>query len=499
MKNRLSGARRPLAVLLAVLLVASSVPVPVGADFTTEEWRTTFDGVTSDHIRDVAYAENKVFVTITNGELVALDAGDGSEIWNVSAGATAQTGMAVLPSENAVYVTPSGSNTITKYDMDTGKKLATNSDNERQYDVLATNRNDGRLYGGAEDESGTFDSDVVHELSTSDMSPTGRSVDIGNTPDLLAVDQNEGYVQVDVNQVGIKTFNAELTEEIDNDEADVYPNSNVDSTNSTSYWLGDNDGNLTEHRKSDDSQVDTVEIFSNQGVSAVGVAGDRDEVVVFAGSGGGTSDPATVVRYNTDTLAVDGEESLDLDVRRFMEHSETQEYEVTADIFNESTGEIETVDATEHANVTSGNTSALTVINNTDELVATSNTDVNREVTVTATYKGISTEENVTVAEVTVDNLEILPPWARLEATMQPGTSDNPDDHTFMIIVIATFTAIAGARLFTTYVGIGGYTSVFIAGWLIGMTTTGMLLVVLTVVGFVTLNLAANIDYGFDQ
>lgn len=495
LRTRLSSTRRPLAILLCLVLIASSVPLPVGADFTTEEWRVSFGSDTNDNIREIIYADGTVFVTLGDGDnnvdaLYALDAADGSEKWNVSTGTPKIDGLAVLPDENKVYWI-SGSGNVFVYDMADGTLLHSHT-TTIEYRSLEANTKDNRLYATARDNSDS--TNYVRELSPTDGTFTGREMQESRPAGFIGIDETNGLVQTLGGGTTI-TYNAELTTTVDNDDADAYPRPRADSTNSTSYWIEDGNTNVTEFKKSDDSKVDSVEPFSGTTVSAVGVAGDRDTVVVFTGSEGDSSG-AEIVRYNTDVLSVDGEEDIRLTVPEYMEHSDIESYEVEADVFNETSGDIETVNATADANVTSLNTSVITVDNSTDELVATHNTAVANVVSIRAEYKGLSTEENVTVAAKTLDNFEILPPWARFDALFQSNTAQGESSSAYMLILIGGLAAGAFGRKVSPYAGFGAFALVIVMGWLIGEAGTGVLLVALSATGFAVLNHAANIDTG---
>ncbi len=200
------------------------------------------------------------------------------------------------------------------------------------------------------------------------------------------------------------------------------------------------------------------------------------------------------------------EESLTVDARRFMRHDTSIPYTVTFASDRTASGTLQRRDVTDddaNLSVTSGDVNALTVNNSTNQFESTDNRSVAAIVTVTANYSydgnSYNTTHNVTVANVTIDNFEILPPWARLQATITPGSTGGSgvgdDDHSFYLIMIATMTAVAGTLLMSVFVGLGGFSMIIMAGWLMGLTDAGLMLVVLTVVGFAGLNMAANIDY----
>lgn len=166
-----------------------------------------------------------------------------------------------------------------------------------------------------------------------------------------------------------------------------------------------------------------------------------------------------------------------LDSNPYMPHNSTQNYEVRLD------GQ----DVTDDSTVTSGDTHALTVEPDSRLLNATSNRTINRKVTVTAEYRGLETTRDVTVANATVSNVDILPMWWRINAVLS--------DWTIIYLIAATLLAVMATKMASIYAGIGGYVAGITAGWVVGNVPSGIAVVAVFMALFVGLNLAANIDY----
>jgi len=198
------------------------------------------------------------------------------------------------------------------------------------------------------------------------------------------------------------------------------------------------------------------------------------------------------------TITVDGEDqiqnfalasfngSINLRARNFMDHGESTPYSVIVTIDGDRK------DVTDTATVTSSNTSVVTVDASADELVATSNIDVNDRVTVTAEYTDQNgnvyvTQQNVTVANETVENIGILPTASRFTASI--------DDQTIQAILVATGFGAAAALIASSFAGLGATTLIMTIAWLADYVGDGMIIVTVLVALFVGLNMALNIDY----
>jgi hypothetical protein len=183
--------------------------------------------------------------------------------------------------------------------------------------------------------------------------------------------------------------------------------------------------------------------------------------------------------------------ALQIETRGFLEHGQSTPYTV---VFENQTddGTVGRMDVTADAVVSSGNTSVITIDRVEKAVIATQDTAVNQRAYIRAEYTaGDGTtyvaEKNVTVANETVENMEILPSWNRTSASFT--------DTTIQALIVATFMGIIGARVATSFAGLGMMQITIMAGWFVGYVSIGMAMVSLFTALFIGLNMAANIDY----
>lgn len=195
-----------------------------------------------------------------------------------------------------------------------------------------------------------------------------------------------------------------------------------------------------------------------------------------------------------DNVTVSGSEASDpdlsIDARNYMRHNTTQEYRVFEE--RNTTGVANfSADVTNNSTVESLNPSVISVNQQTNELVATSNKTTNERVTIRAEYNGSVAYKEITVASPTVDNLAVLPPMWRISATF--------GDSTIQAILVAIFAGIFGARVSTSFGGLALMQLMMVAGWFTGYATVGITMISLFAALFIGLNMAANIDYTVRQ
>lgn len=183
------------------------------------------------------------------------------------------------------------------------------------------------------------------------------------------------------------------------------------------------------------------------------------------------------------TQAEETDETLRLDTGNYLGFGETQEYTVY-DLVGER--EIRN-DVTNSATVTSGNTSVITIDESNNEMTATTDENVSTRVNITATYQGRTDVYQVTVAEQSIENLDVLPFFGRIGAMFL--------DRGFQMVLASLLMSIAATRVSGVYAGLGVYQMGLTAGWLIGWVPIGLAFVGLFTTLFVGLNIAANIDY----
>lgn len=188
-----------------------------------------------------------------------------------------------------------------------------------------------------------------------------------------------------------------------------------------------------------------------------------------------------------DSIQIDGttvtDPALRLDTGNYLEFGDTQKYTLY-DLQGEN--EIR-YDVTENSTVTSGNPSVISVDEDTNELTATEDENVSTRVNITATYEGRNDIQQVTVAEQSIENLDVLPFLGRTGAMFL--------DRGFQMILVGLLLSVAATRTGGVYAGLGIYQMSLTAGWLIGWVPIGLALVGLFTTLFIGLNIAANIDY----
>lgn len=176
---------------------------------------------------------------------------------------------------------------------------------------------------------------------------------------------------------------------------------------------------------------------------------------------------------------------LEIDTNNYLKHNTSTPYEVY--YTNPDNGSTYEVTNDSGLTVNSSNTSVFTLNQSANLVVATSNTSVNEKENVTAEYEGLQTQENITVANATVDNLEILPGVTRVEATYT--------DSNIVLILIGTMLGVVATRASSAFAGIATIQLVLVTGFFVDLISLGVVLVGLFGALFIGLNLAANIDY----
>jgi hypothetical protein len=217
-------------------------------------------------------------------------------------------------------------------------------------------------------------------------------------------------------------------------------------------------------------QNGTYEIFANKS----GYVNDSQEFTV---NGQDREIDFTLRSFNA---------SLRLDVRAYLEHGQSTNYEVIATLENGTR-----LDVTDQATVTSGDTNVITVDQATNRLTATEDRSVNQRVFISADYttpdgKTFETGQNVTVANATVENVEILPTGPRVSASFE--------DTTIQVIIVAVMGGIAASWVASSFAGLSAVTIIMTIGWFAGRVGDGMLLVTIVTSVFIGLNVATNVD-----
>lgn len=208
------------------------------------------------------------------------------------------------------------------------------------------------------------------------------------------------------------------------------------------------------------------------------------------GVGPGSNDAHRRHAY-LDDVQIEGTEQTDPDLaietKTLLKHGENQTYSVWYEEFSQEYHGNVSKNVTKDANVTSLDTDGITVNQTNNRLIATNNDTYAQRVDIRAEYNGSVSYTYVTVAEVNMQNLAILPPWYRIGATL--------GDNTIFLFIIAILSGIAGTRLSTSFGGISMMEMTVVIGWLAGYVSDGLVMVSVFMAMFIGLNLAANIDY----
>jgi hypothetical protein len=216
---------------------------------------------------------------------------------------------------------------------------------------------------------------------------------------------------------------------------------------------------------------------------------DSGKFSIFAGIG---SESRTV---NLDSVRIQGttapepgtgpesDPTLKIETGNYLNYDSSQEYAVydvsgNNDVRNEVTNQ---------ATVTSENTSIVTIDTANNQVESTSNESVEGKTFVKATYDGRESFSPVTVAEPSIDNLDILPFLYRVSAMFL--------DRGFQMILVSLLLSVAATRTGGVFAGLGIYQLSLTSGWLIGWVPIGLALVGLFTTLFIGLNIAANINY----
>ena len=181
--------------------------------------------------------------------------------------------------------------------------------------------------------------------------------------------------------------------------------------------------------------------------------------------------------------------ALRIDTRNYIKHGNNASYEIY--YTNPNTGETSLVNGENGLSLNSSNTSVFTVNTVAERLEATSDTSINQRERFTAEYQGLTAQENVTVANQTVENLPILPGITRIGATYK--------DSNIVLILIGTLLGVVATRVSSAFAGIGALQLTLVAGWFVDLVSLGVVLVGLFAALFIGLNLAANIDYAVSR
>lgn len=170
----------------------------------------------------------------------------------------------------------------------------------------------------------------------------------------------------------------------------------------------------------------------------------------------------------------------DFSVTNYLNHGDTAEYRTYL-----SGQGLYRQNITENTTVTSANSNIISVNENSYEITATSNESIAETVQLTAEYTNENNEtfaatKNVTVANVSLENIEILPPTQRIPAligTSPGGSSDNPGAGYFQLLFVALVIGAGVARVTNPYGGLVTTEFIMILAWTQELMSLGLLLV----------------------
>lgn len=161
-------------------------------------------------------------------------------------------------------------------------------------------------------------------------------------------------------------------------------------------------------------------------------------------------------------------------------------------IYIDENGNTENVLETDRENVTlQSQDPTILQINDQDELTltATSDENVSTRVTIQAQYTkttGPALKE-ITVATVDIENLDVLPTFYRISATLT--------DSTIYWFIITAMSGVVATRFSSAFGGLAIMEMSVVIGWLAGYISTGLAMVSVFFCIFIGLNLALNINY----
>lgn len=200
-----------------------------------------------------------------------------------------------------------------------------------------------------------------------------------------------------------------------------------------------------------------------------------------------------------------------LQANPYMEHGSTQSYKIVY-TRNLGNGQLHAADLTNQANISSNNTSVVTVDTSANELIATTNEDINNQVNITANYtdqNGKFWEDTVqiTVANQTMENIDIMPPSQYVNTFLgvgESGTVYGLGSEIQWILLAVIFGAVIGAVGDNEWIGLAGITIFIIIFWLIGPISLGILMISVLfaiAIGLVLIDVPSrtNVDVHLDR
>lgn len=194
---------------------------------------------------------------------------------------------------------------------------------------------------------------------------------------------------------------------------------------------------------------------------------------------------------NTKNRVIDGSQTIDFTlqnsteafqfrVSNYMDHSSTQEYKALFEDLDETRLQ----GVTNQVDVTSNDPSIISVNSENNTLIATSNVSVNNRTTITAEYvrdgQTFTDTQQITVANRTMENIEIMPPSQYIPAALGFGE----EGITFGIgseiqwVLLSVFIGSAAAWIARNeWVGVGIIIGTHVFFWVLGNISLGLTMV----------------------
>lgn len=180
------------------------------------------------------------------------------------------------------------------------------------------------------------------------------------------------------------------------------------------------------------------------------------------------------------------EERLIIDTRHLYQPNSTHKYEVFL-VEGHGTNRERIADVTEEANISSENTSLITVNESGKTFRSTENENVSTWVRVNAETANHTGCTNIMLGSPTVQNMKILPGIWRFEAVLS--------DPFLFALLIATFLSVAVTRFTTAFGGLAIGQIVLTFGWFGGWVPWVYAVVSVFLVMFIGFNLAQNTEF----
>lgn len=371
-----------------------------------------------------------------------------------------------------------------------------------------SNKNYGlRIHGEGVDNvidaDSRFQSDNVNDISTEDnisyyidlaTGQAGVSTD-GNNRGVLTTDITGSYT----GSVDTVTITHEY--QYSEGSSGSFGDTKMDYTNITGLEFEEQFEINGTVKTIDDTPIENANVTLSTGKTTTTDSNGQYSMDVFPGSYDvtgnktGFQDNTTSVTVNdsdvTQDIILQSKNTLVLDTVSFLEHGDTAPYSVTFRYSVNGTG----IDVTDNATVTSADPANLSVNTSSNRVEATGDTSVNKKILVTASYRNTTDSQNVTVATLEMENLDILPSSYRFSVLVGDPGGFGGTELTFFVLIIATLLGAYATHISTAFSGLGVGLVVMIVGYAGGFVSAGIVLVSLWMTIFIGLNISSNLEF----